>query len=55
MANKITLFDTSILVDFYGKTDKANSVWISLVCFLLTEMPFDLSVTLSYKFLWPHH
>jgi hypothetical protein len=36
MANKITFFDASILVDFYDKTDKANSVWISLFCPLLT-------------------
>lgn len=31
MADKIILVDTSILIDFYRKTDKANSVWIALV------------------------
>lgn len=31
MANKIILVDTSILIDFYRKTDKDNSIWISLV------------------------
>jgi predicted nucleic acid-binding protein len=31
MADKIVLVDTSILIDYYGKTDKEKSVWISLV------------------------
>jgi hypothetical protein len=31
MANKIVLVDTSILIDFYRKTDKSNSIWFSLV------------------------
>jgi len=31
MADKIIMFDTSILIDFYRKTDKANSVWVALV------------------------
>jgi predicted nucleic acid-binding protein len=31
MAGKIILFDTSILIDFYRKTDKANSQWVQLV------------------------
>lgn len=31
MANKVVLVDTSILIDFYRKTDKTNSVWIALV------------------------
>lgn len=31
MANKITLVDTSILINYYRKTDKANSVWVKLV------------------------
>ena len=31
MADKIILVDTSILIDFYRKTDKANSIWIALV------------------------
>jgi predicted nucleic acid-binding protein len=31
MADKIIMVDTSILIDFYRKTDKENSTWIALV------------------------
>jgi tRNA(fMet)-specific endonuclease VapC len=31
MADKIILVDTSILIDYYRKTDKAKSAWIALV------------------------
>ena len=31
MAHKTIMIDTSILIDFYRKTDKNNSVWIELV------------------------
>jgi predicted nucleic acid-binding protein len=31
MANNLILVDTSILIDYYRKTDKNNSVWITLV------------------------
>ena len=31
MADKIILVDTSILIDYYRKTDKENSVWFALV------------------------
>ena len=31
MADRIILVDTSILIDYYRKTDKANSVWANLV------------------------
>jgi predicted nucleic acid-binding protein len=31
MADKIVLVDTSILIDYYRKTDKKRTVWISLV------------------------
>lgn len=31
MADKIILVDTSILIDYYRKIDKVNSVWVSLV------------------------
>ena len=31
MADKIVLVDTSILIDYYRKTDKEKSVWINLV------------------------
>ncbi len=31
MANKIIMVDTSILIDFYRKSDKAHSIWVALV------------------------
>ena len=31
MADKIILVDTSILIDYYRKTDKEKSVWLALV------------------------
>lgn len=31
MADKKIMVDTSILIDFYRKTDKANSLWIKLL------------------------
>jgi predicted nucleic acid-binding protein len=31
MAGKVILVDTSILIDYYRKTNKANSVWIGLI------------------------
>jgi len=31
MANKTIMVDTSILIDYYRKTEKENSVWIKLV------------------------
>ncbi len=31
MANKIILVDTSIFIDYYRKTNKANSTWIELI------------------------
>lgn len=31
MADKIILLDTSILIDYYRKTDKENTVWIKLI------------------------
>jgi len=31
MAYKVILVDTSILIDFYRKTDKNKTVWVSLV------------------------
>lgn len=30
MAGRVILLDTSILIDYYRKTDKNNSIWISL-------------------------
>src|SRR4051812_31793635 len=31
MADKVVLVDTSILIDYYRKTDKNNSAWVALV------------------------
>lgn len=31
MADKIVLVDTSILIDYYRKSDKTKSVWLNLV------------------------
>jgi len=31
VADKIILVDTSILIDYYRKTEKANSAWVALV------------------------
>ncbi len=31
MANEVVLVDTSILIDYYRKTDKTKSVWVALV------------------------
>lgn len=31
MADKIILIDTSILIDYYRKTNKETSAWIALV------------------------
>lgn len=31
MADELILVDTSILIDFYRKTNKANTVWVALV------------------------
>lgn len=31
MANKIILVDTSILIDFFRKTDKSNAILVKLV------------------------
>jgi len=31
MADKVILVDTSILIDYYRKTDKEKSIWINLV------------------------
>ncbi len=31
MADKVVLVDTSILIDYYRKTEKSNSIWVSLV------------------------
>ena len=46
MANKIILVDTSILIDYYRKTDKSNAVWIELV---RKEYTFAISAITKYE------
>jgi tRNA(fMet)-specific endonuclease VapC len=46
MADKIILVDTSILIDYYRKTDKEKSVWISLV---RQEYSFAISAVTKYE------
>ena len=31
MADNVILVDTSILIDYYRKTNKSNSVWVRLI------------------------
>lgn len=31
MADKVIVLDTSILIDYYRKSDKANSTWVALI------------------------
>lgn len=40
MANKVILADTSILIDYFRKTDKANSAWIALF-----DQGYDFSIS----------
>jgi tRNA(fMet)-specific endonuclease VapC len=46
MADKMILVDTSILIDYYRKTDKANSVWVSLV---RQKYKFAISAITKYE------
>jgi predicted nucleic acid-binding protein len=46
MADKIVLVDTSILIDYYRKTDKEKSVWINLV---RQGYSFAVSVVTKYE------
>lgn len=46
MADKVILVDTSILIDFYRKTDKENSAWIGLV---RQGYEFTISVITKYE------
>ena len=45
MADKIVLVDTSILIDFYRKTDKTNSVWVGLI-----RAGYDCSISAITKY-----
>lgn len=46
MADKLILVDTSILIDYYRKTDKEKSAWISLV---RQEYSFAISAITKYE------
>ncbi|MGC4233567.1 MAG: type II toxin-antitoxin system VapC family toxin [Niabella sp.] len=46
MANEVILVDTSVLIDYYRKTDKANSAWIRLV---LQGYEFAISAITKYE------
>ena len=46
MADKIVLVDTSILIDYYRKTDKEKSVWIALI---RQEYSFVISAVTKYE------
>lgn len=46
MANKLVLVDTSILIDYYRKTDKANSIWMALI---RQEYQFAISIITKYE------
>ncbi len=46
MANKIVLVDTSILIDYYRKTDKEKSAWITLV---RQDYSFAISAITKYE------
>ena len=46
MADQIIMVDTSILIDYYRKTDKANSRWLAL---LRGGYKFAISVVTKYE------
>ena len=46
MADKIVLLDTSILIDYYRKTDKIKSVWVKLID---EGCEFAISVITKYE------
>lgn len=45
MANDLVLLDTSILIDYFRKTDKNNSIWISLI-----HQDFQFAISVVTKF-----
>ena len=46
MENTTLVLDTSILIDYYRKTDKENSVWVNLV---KNRYDFSISVVTKYE------
>lgn len=45
MAEKIILVDTSILIDYYRKTNKANSTWVALI-----DKGFEFAISAITKY-----
>lgn len=45
MAKKLVLLDTSILIDYYRKTDKNNAAWL-----LLIHQGYDFAVSVITKY-----
>lgn len=45
MADQLILLDTSILIDYYRKTEKSNSVWVGLI-----GQGFEFSVSAITKY-----
>lgn len=45
MADRLILIDTSILIEYYRKTDKSNSVWFSLV-----QKGYEFAVSVITKY-----
>lgn len=45
MADQLILLDTSILIDYYRKSDKKNSVWVELI-----GKEYEFSVSAITKF-----
>jgi predicted nucleic acid-binding protein len=53
MADKVVLVDTSILINYYRKTDKEKSIWITLI---RKGFSFAVSaVKLSTRFIREQH
>ena len=59
MANKIVLLDTSILIDYFRKTEKSNSTWVKLydqgydfVISVITEYEIYSGATPSQLSFW---
>ena len=46
MADQVIMVDTSILIDYYRKTDKTNSQWVALV---RQGYKFAISVVTKYE------
>lgn len=45
MADNIILLDTSILIDYYRKTDKTKSAWINLI-----DQGYEFAISVNTKY-----